>query len=327
MSQNSGKRERIPSIDRFRGMVIFCMIIFQFIAYFPSLGILSHFSTHAPDTNGIYFLPNYAIADIIAPMFIFAIALNYIPSFRRRQEKESSKSAVLHFLKRYLTLIGIGIVMNGINNILNGDSSVLNYFVMALTVLVLISAILTLVFTLAKLKAKKLMGNILGGLIVFAGALGVVLVTVNFIMLCTGKTDSSFGYWLVLHHIGFAGLVTLPFALIKGKKGTITRLIASAVILSLYNVFYNGNIAADAFASNREQLSAIADGGFAGGFAWGAMLMLFTVFSDIYYENKKSFRLISGVYILAAIGIIIGIFKTLPAPRRVCRAHGLLYAA
>ncbi|MBQ6164133.1 MAG: hypothetical protein IJK23_06640 [Clostridia bacterium] len=28
--------KRIPSIDRFRGFVIFCMIVFQFAEHFPS---------------------------------------------------------------------------------------------------------------------------------------------------------------------------------------------------------------------------------------------------------------------------------------------------
>lgn len=32
--------KRIPSIDRFRGTVIFCMIAFQFIAGFPNLGAI-----------------------------------------------------------------------------------------------------------------------------------------------------------------------------------------------------------------------------------------------------------------------------------------------
>lgn len=304
------KRERILSIDRFRGTVIFCMIIFQFIANFHNLGIVSHISSHAPDANAIYFLPNFAIADIVAPMFIFAIALSYIPSFRRREEKESTKSAVIHFLKRYLTLIGIGIAMNGINNILDGDSQPLNYAMIALTALILVAGIITLIL---RGKAKKVCGKILGGLVVFAGVAGVVIALVNFIMLVTGKTRDSMGYWLVLHHIGFAGLVALPFALIKGKKGTIARFVAGFGILGLFAIFHEGNLANDLFANNLELVDCVADGGFAGGFAWGAMLILFTAFADIYYECKKKFVAATVIYLVPVAAMLVAIFKTLPA--------------
>lgn len=306
------KRERIPSIDRFRGTVIFCMIVFQFIANFHNLGVISHISSHAPNSQAIYFLPNFAVADIVAPMFIFAIALNYIPSFRRRQEKQSTKAAVIHFLNRYFSLIGIGIVMNGINNILNGDSEPLNYAVIALTALILAIGIITLILYAAKCKAKKIFSKVLGGLVVFAGIAGVIIALVNFVMLCTGATSESFGYWLVLHHIGFAGLAALPFALVKGKKGTIVRFVSGLVMLALFALFHDGNLSGDLFASNRELIDCVADGGFAGGFAWGAMLLLFTAFSDIYYESKKKFLAATAIYIVPVAAIIIEIFRTLP---------------
>lgn len=309
---NPKKRERIPSIDRLRGTVIFCMIVFQFIANFHNLGVISHISSHAPDAEAIYFLPNFAIADIVAPMFIFAIALSYMPSFRRRQERVSTKAAVLHFVNRYLTLIGIGIAMNGINNILDGDTAPLNYAIIALTALILLVGIITLILMAAKAKAKKVFAKILGGLVVFAGAVGVGIALVNFIMLVTGATSDSLGYWLVLHHIGFAGLVALPFALVKGAKGTTVRFIAGFGILALFALFHEGDLAGDLFANNRELVDCVADGGFAGGFAWGAMLLLFTAFADIYYANKKKFVAATAIFLVPVIALIIAIFKTLP---------------
>lgn len=96
------KRERILSIDRFRGTVIFCMIIFQLIANFHNLGIVSHISSHAPDANAIYFLPNFAIADIVAPMFIFAIALSYIPSSVAEKKKNQPNLRLFIYLKDIL---------------------------------------------------------------------------------------------------------------------------------------------------------------------------------------------------------------------------------
>ncbi|MBQ8210791.1 MAG: DUF1624 domain-containing protein [Clostridia bacterium] len=224
MSTELNKTKRIPSIDRFRGTVIFCMVIFQFIAYFDNLGVIANISSHAPDAQAIYILPNFAIADVIAPMFILAIGLTYMPSFRRRAEKDGVKTAVIHFVCRNLTLIGIGVCMNGINNILDGDSESLNLVMIALTVGMLVSGLLTLILSAFKAKkAKKVMSTILQVILLVMGAAGIVITTVNFIMLCLGKTADSFGYWLVLHHIGFAGLVALPFVALSymsknGKK-------------------------------------------------------------------------------------------------------------
>ena len=64
--------KRIKSIDRFRGFCVFCMLIFQFLKNFPSLGILSRLADHSLE-NGIIILPCMTLADIIAPAFIFAI--------------------------------------------------------------------------------------------------------------------------------------------------------------------------------------------------------------------------------------------------------------
>ena len=114
--QNSA---RIPSIDRFRGIIIFSMIIFQFAEHFKNLGVVSGIAHHAPREDAIYILPNMSIADIVAPMFILAIGLTYIPSLRRRCERSGKKSACIHFLGRYLSLIGIGRVMNCVNDLLD----------------------------------------------------------------------------------------------------------------------------------------------------------------------------------------------------------------
>lgn len=305
--------KRIPSIDRFRGTVIFCMIVFQFIAGFPNLGAISHISSHAPKETAIYILPNLAIADVVAPMFILAIGLTYIPSFRRRAERSGTKVAVLHFLGRYLSLIGIGMCMNGINNILNGDSKPLNYVIIALTIAVLVSGLITLILKVCKAKkAGKVCGKIVQYLVILLGVLGICITTVNFIMLCLGKTDHSFGYWLVLHHIGFAGLVALPFANLKGKKGSIIRLVAGIIIVALFALFHEGNLPHDAFDSNRELIDVVADGGLSGGFAYGGMLLIYTFFADMYYEGKKNYFISLGIFAVPVAALIAAVFATLP---------------
>lgn len=316
MSTELNKNNRILSIDRFRGTVIFCMVIFQFIAYFDNLGVISNISSHAPDANAIYIFPNYAIADVIAPMFILAIGLTYVPSFRRRAERDGTKAAVLHFVCRNLTLIGIGVCMNGINNILNGETEPLNMVIIVLTVGVLVSGILTLILGAFKAKkAKKVCSKILQIILLVMGVAGIVITTVNFIMLCLGKTADSYGYWLVLHHIGFAGLVALPFVAISANNGTggATRLISGISILVLFAVFHEGDLSGDLFANNMELVDVVADGGLAGGFAYGAMMLIYTFFAELYYKNKKTFLISVGVFALPVIAILVGVYMTLPA--------------
>jgi hypothetical protein len=48
------------------------------------------------------------VVDLIAPMFIFAMALVYRPSWQRRLLRDGRRQTVLHFIRRGLALIGIG---------------------------------------------------------------------------------------------------------------------------------------------------------------------------------------------------------------------------
>ena len=124
------------------------MIIFQFAEHFKNLGVVSGIAHHAPREDAIYILPNMSIADIVAPMFILAIGLTYIPSLRRRCERSGKKSACIHFLGRYLSLIGIGMVMNGVNDLLDGKTEPVavfcKYVALAVVALLLIYAVFRL---------------------------------------------------------------------------------------------------------------------------------------------------------------------------------------
>ncbi len=312
MSENK-LMNRNSTIDRFRGIVIFSMIIFQFMANFAGLGGASTISHHAPDENAYYILPNLAIADIVAPMFILAIGLTYLPSLRRRIERDGRKTAILHFVKRNLMIIGIGVTMNGINDILDGHMEGFNLTFVIPTAVILLVSILCLIFKAVKLKkVSSLLGKFLSWFVTAFGVYGIAVAFVNFIMLVSGKTADSLGHWLVLHHIGFAGLVALPFALIKGKYENIIRLIGGFALLGIFGLFHAGDLPNDMFANNRELVDCVADGGFIGGLAWGAMLVIFLAFSDIYMKSKKMFFGAVGLYAIPTAAVVAGIFATLP---------------
>ena len=305
--------QRNNTIDRFRGIVIFSMIIFQFMANFSGLGWAASISHHAPNADAYYMLPNLAVADIVAPMFILAIGLTYLPSIRRRIEKDGKKTAIIHFVKRNLMIIGIGVTMDGINDILDGHMEGLNLTFVSATAVVLVLSIVILLLKAVKLKRiSKPLGKFLSWFVTAFGAYGVGVALVNAVLLVTGKTGDSFGHWVVLHHIGFAGLVALPFALIKGKYENLIRLAGGFDILGLFGLFHAGDLPGDMFASNRELVDGVADGGFIGGFAWGAMLIIYLAFSDMYMKNKKLFFGAVALYGVVTAGIVAGIIATLP---------------
>lgn len=306
-------QNRNLTIDRFRGIVIFSMIIFQFMANFAGLGGASTISHHAPDEDAYYMLPNLAVADIVAPMFILAIGLTYLPSLRRRIEKDGKKNAILHFVKRNLMIIGIGVVMNGINDILDGHFGALDLTFVIPTALVLVISILCLILKAVKLKkVSSPLGKFLGIFVALFGVYGVGVALVNFVMMAAGLTSDSFGHWLVLHHIGFAGLVALPFALIKGKYENIIRIVSGFALLGFFGLFHGGDMPWDMFNSNMELVDCVADGGFIGGFSWGAMLILYLAFSDIYMKSRKNFFISVGLYAIPTAAVILGVFLSLP---------------
>lgn len=306
---------RVPSIDRFRGFVIFCMIVFQFAEHFPSLGVIARLAVHSPNPEGVYILPNLTLADLIAPAFILAIGLTYVPSLQRRIERSGKKEAVLHFMKRYLMLIGIGITMDGVNDILDGKfDQPLPLMFIILTVIVLLGSIAGLILKLAKVKKRDKYYAVLSWYVAFVGVVGLAVAAVNAVMLVTGKTGSSFGHWVVLHHIGFAGLIALPFALMKGERGHWLRLVCGTLMLALYALFHEGDLAGDQFASNRELIDEVADGGFIGGFAFGAMLILYLFFAEEFRRRKNKYLppLALCVFGVVVAGVLFGVFRTLP---------------
>ena len=312
MSKSKGLA-RIPSIDRFRGAVIFSMIIFQFAEHFKNLGALSTLAHHAPKEDAFYILPNFSIADIIAPMFILAIGLTYIPSLRRRIERDGKKKACIHFVGRYLTLIGIGMTMDGVNDLLDGKNKPVETVCKAISIVVVACILLYGILRLFKAKkAAHYAGVVLGYTVVAYGVFGVVLAAVNSVMLISGKTGDSYNHWVVLHHIGFAGLVALPFAMLDGKHATLVRFVGGSAILALFTAFYEASFSWTEFPNNRELVDKVADGGFIGGFAWGAMLILYLAFSDLYYKGRKQF--VYGLVCLFAVAasITAGVFAALP---------------
>ena len=96
LNKEENETKRIKSIDRFRGFCVFCMIIFQFLKNFPSLGFIARLADHSL-TTGIVIAPGMTIADFIAPAFIFAVGLTYLLSFNKWQKKYGIKKSTCNY--------------------------------------------------------------------------------------------------------------------------------------------------------------------------------------------------------------------------------------
>lgn len=99
--KNLEKPSRILSIDEFKGLSIILMTFVNSLAFFENVPA---WTKHAGDYGVTY-------VDLIAPFFIFMLALNFTLSFKKRLEMFGRKKAYLRFVRRYLIFIAIGLVL------------------------------------------------------------------------------------------------------------------------------------------------------------------------------------------------------------------------
>ena len=104
-SQNSIKtnefnKNRLLSIDIFKGITILLMIFVNIIAKYQAI---PEWSKH-----GIGYTVTYV--DLVLPLFLFMMTLNFKDSYIRRLDNSSKKEVFIHFIRRYLIFIGIGLI-------------------------------------------------------------------------------------------------------------------------------------------------------------------------------------------------------------------------
>jgi len=286
---------RISAIDRFRGLAIFCMIFFQLIAHFECFGILTRIASHNIDV-GIVVFRSTTIADLIAPMFMFAIALTYKMSFDKRVATHGRKATNLHFLSRYLGLIGIGAILYTINVIIDhasdfGSLRIVDDIFIVLTLLSVLAALVTSFFLIKPFgKYKSIPSRIFTVLIALLGAVTIVVGFIDFIMITAQVSGySTLNYWMVLQSLGWAGLLVLPIINFNLK----IRSIIALTLVVIYTIYYN-------FLGGQTVVNAITQGGFVGGFGWAMLIALGSVFMELFAISKKAAYLATlGITIIA----------------------------
>lgn len=93
---------RIASIDNYRGYAVFGMIFVNYLGGFDSMPW--QFKHH-------HYGMSYA--DTIAPLFMFVVGMGLRLSLQRRIAQDGPARAYMAALRRYITLIGVGIVLYG----------------------------------------------------------------------------------------------------------------------------------------------------------------------------------------------------------------------
>lgn len=93
-----GVGSRDVAIDWFRGLAVWLMLPVNFMEH---VAVVPAWLKHAPDVG-------LTVADLVEPMFVFAIGLTYGTSLARRVSAKGWREAIVHVLRRALALVGIG---------------------------------------------------------------------------------------------------------------------------------------------------------------------------------------------------------------------------
>ena len=96
---NKELKERLSSLDHFRGLALLLMIIVNSLSAFD----VPNWLKHAP-------WDGYRFPDLVAPMFLFAMGVAYRISLEKRVSRIGLKRTILHFVRRYVLLFLFGFV-------------------------------------------------------------------------------------------------------------------------------------------------------------------------------------------------------------------------
>jgi predicted acyltransferase len=129
----SETKQRLESIDAFRGFSILLMVLADYLA---GPAIVPAWLKHSPDVG-------FTVIDVIAPMFITAIGLTFGLAFRARLARDGRRRAVEHVLVRNLALIGLGALFTTLGNISGAEVDPSNW---GLLQAIGVAGLITLVF-------------------------------------------------------------------------------------------------------------------------------------------------------------------------------------
>jgi predicted acyltransferase len=118
--ENTISVSRLYSIDLFRGLAIVLMVLANFLG---GVVQIPAWLKHAPDVG-------LTVIDLVAPFFIFAIALTFGLSWQRRSARVGKGPAYQHFILRALAIIGVGAILSAGERLLGMNNGVMDWGVL-----------------------------------------------------------------------------------------------------------------------------------------------------------------------------------------------------
>ena len=321
--KQGGTKERILSIDRFRGLCMFAMVCSFVFGIFSAFGFFAPIIEHGE--AGFQVLPGVSFADLFAAMFIFVIGLTMVKSFKSREAKFGTRKAYFQLATRFLALIGVGILFNGFESgwaeIFTGESAWadLSIKIKIFGVMFWIAVALLIVYVISLFvkneKFKRIAEAMFRYFLAIAGVMALYFILVSTGEKITAPVDGErFGGWEwdTLQNIGLAGLLALPFVKYD-KWGRLTIVGITFVVLSV--LMQNGLFP----LANR-----ILEGGIFGGFSWACILLLGTVFAEL--KDHKFYWILSSLLLLISVVLIVG-FDFIAAKRGCTPVYAIFCAS
>lgn len=307
--------KRDISIDRARGCAILVLIFFELLWDFFPNSYLSRAFDHAPDiftitsgnyynSTGFFVAPNIKFSDFGAVGFLCLIALTIIQSYNRKIKKLGKKNAFKQFFLRYIYILDIGILFSLFG--IAYDEIIYIWPMYIFFIIFIIFVFLSLIYFIFKNKNVRKWIQIV--LIIF-GCYGILYNTINTLCLCLGLTEKYFGFWGVLQHIGFAGIIVSVIFYFLKNNTTKNRFFIGILILLIFTIFHETTLPWLAnnsiITNNIKLLDIMSDGGVIGGIAYSGVLLVLTVFSDWYHEDTKK------GFLFLIISVVLCILVTL----------------
>jgi predicted acyltransferase len=143
-------QNRFHSIDLFRGLAIFGMVLANYLA---GVEWISPWFKHAKDAG-------FTIIDLVAPMFIFAIGLTYKRSFDHRLIRDGVGKTYQHFITRFFAILGMGALLSAGEVLLAVDGQTINWGVLQA---IGVAGLVTLIFIRFPSWARAIIGMVILG--------------------------------------------------------------------------------------------------------------------------------------------------------------------
>jgi hypothetical protein len=279
MINSSGSR--ILSIDRYRGIAVFLLIVTLPMYFIDAFDFTDGFTTHIID-DAFLLVPNYAFYDLIAPIFIFAAGLSFSLSFKKAVIKYGKHRAFVRSVFRGLKLIAIGsFLLYFGENLIDDLYRISSYVIAGLCGIWLLLWIM-------KFDFRRIISTILDILLIVIGAIALVVGLTETTYLLINES-LPFEHWNVLQSIGFASILTLFFHGFKPWMKLIVLIIFFMVYAFFYQLIgYNGFV-------------SMSHGGILGSFGWAQMMIAADLIGELSTTNKNTMYLFGGILVVTGI--------------------------